>query len=73
MLSAAFKAQATATPSRTVDESVPAGRGRLDKEFVVVSSLGKGEFSQVWKVKDRLHGKIWAVKAGKPYTGAKNR
>nr|XP_031863917.1 uncharacterized protein CI109_000561 [Kwoniella shandongensis]KAA5530989.1 hypothetical protein CI109_000561 [Kwoniella shandongensis] len=46
---------------------------RLEKDFVIVQSLGSGAFSQVWKVKEKKTGRFYAVKAGKPYTGAKNR
>jgi hypothetical protein len=45
---------------------------RLQTDFKLVQSLGAGEFSQVWKVRDK-EGKVWAVKAGKSYTGTKNR
>ncbi|KAK8854579.1 hypothetical protein IAR55_003318 [Kwoniella newhampshirensis] len=46
---------------------------RLEKDFLVVQSLGSGSFSQVWKVRERKSGRFYAVKAGKPYSGAKNR
>lgn len=71
MLAAAYKAQAT--PNASTGVPVSQKRGRLDQDFIIVNSMGKGEFSQVWKVKDRAEGKCWAVKAGKPYTGMKNR
>ena len=48
------------------------GINRLNKDLEIIGGLGKGEFSQVWRVKDRA-GNLWAVKAGKPYSGAKNR
>lgn len=47
--------------------------GRLERDFVMVKSIGCGEFSHVWNVKDKKDGRLWAVKAGKPYTGHKNR
>ncbi len=53
--------------------SVKGVSGRLERDFVMVESLGQGEFSQVWKVRDKTDGRLWAVKAGKPYTGYKNR
>ncbi|RXK42292.1 WEE/WEE-UNCLASSIFIED protein kinase [Tremella mesenterica] len=46
---------------------------RLNQEYTVMQCLGSGAFSKVWKVKDKKEGKLWAVKAGKVYTGAKNR
>ncbi|WRT68652.1 uncharacterized protein IL334_005631 [Kwoniella shivajii] len=46
---------------------------RLDKDFTVVQALGSGAFSQVLEVCEKSSGKLYAVKAGKPYTGAKNR
>jgi len=46
---------------------------RLGAEFRIRHSLGKGEFSQVWSVQEKVTGKIFAVKAGRPYTGVKNR
>ncbi|WWC71323.1 uncharacterized protein I206_105277 [Kwoniella pini CBS 10737] len=46
---------------------------RLEKDFTVIQTLGSGAFSQVLKVCERSSGKLYAVKAGKPYTGVKNR
>ncbi|OCF40718.1 WEE protein kinase [Kwoniella heveanensis CBS 569] len=46
---------------------------RLDKDFTVIETLGSGAFSQVLKVREKASGRLYAVKAGKPYTGAKNR
>lgn len=48
-------------------------RGRLEREYVVLSKLGEGEFSQVYKAREKMGGTVVAVKAGKPYTGNKNR
>ena len=52
---------------------MPVPTGRLEKDFVLVQSVGSGEFSKVWKVRGKKDGRLWAVKAGKPYTGLKNR
>ncbi|WWC93348.1 hypothetical protein V866_000182 [Kwoniella sp. B9012] len=46
---------------------------RLEKDFTVIQTLGSGAFSQVLKVREKSSGRLYAVKAGKPYTGAKNR
>jgi hypothetical protein len=46
---------------------------KLDRDFVLVQGIGAGEFSQVWKVRSRRDGRVSAVKAGKMYTGVKNR
>jgi mitosis inhibitor protein kinase SWE1 len=67
MLAASFRAQGV-----TKNRAVSGAANRLQRDFEVVQSLGAGEFSQVWKVKDK-RGKVFAVKAGKPYTGSKNR
>ncbi|ORX38288.1 hypothetical protein BD324DRAFT_588590 [Kockovaella imperatae] len=55
------------------NEALRVGGSRLDKEFAIVHSLGKGEFSQVWKVVEKSTGVMYAVKAGRTYTGYKNR
>ncbi|ORY35673.1 hypothetical protein BCR39DRAFT_511438 [Naematelia encephala] len=76
MLAADYKAHAK-TPAQTASlhamhrGATPAGR--LERDFMILSSLGRGEFSQVWQVKEKSTGKLFAVKAGKPYTGSKNR
>ncbi|WVN86162.1 uncharacterized protein L203_101323 [Cryptococcus depauperatus CBS 7841] len=46
---------------------------RLETDFILIKNLGAGAFSQVWKVQEKETGKIYAVKAGRPYTGIKNR
>ena len=69
MLAASFRAQEGGA-ARAVASG---GGSRLDTDFVIVQALGKGAFSQVWKVKEKATGKLFAVKAGKPYTGYKNR
>jgi mitosis inhibitor protein kinase SWE1 len=70
MLLATYRAQEVAASDVGAGES---SRNRLDKDFVLLQSLGAGAFSQVWKVRERASGAVWAVKAGKPYTGKKNR
>lgn len=67
MLAASFKVQATAA------ELIAVPGNRLEKDFVIEKSLGQGEFSNVWEVRDRKTGQLFAVKAGRPYTGSKNR
>lgn len=84
MLAATFRAHggiAPATPalestiaeSYMSDEARAAGAGRFERDFALVQALGNGEFSQVWKVRSKADGNIWAVKTGRPYTGFKNR
>ncbi|WWC63567.1 uncharacterized protein I303_106171 [Kwoniella dejecticola CBS 10117] len=89
MLAVSFKASASIhtvpeTPAHTQLPSINLFDGtekirsarhttRLDKDFTVVQNLGSGAFSQVFKVCEKSTGKLFAVKAGKPYTGAKNR
>lgn len=50
-----------------------AGAGRFERDFTLVQALGSGEFSCVWKVRSKADGGLWAVKTGRPYTGARNR
>lgn len=85
MLAASFKSAAQiTTPARghtSQELSMFTGRPklgsegitRLETDFALVENLGSGAFSQVWKVREKKTGKVFAVKAGKPYTGAKNR
>ena len=82
MLAATFKADLLATPPESSSaltfklngkEVALPQADKFNKEFVVVQLLGSGAFSQVWKVKHKGEGTVWAVKAGKPYTGMKNR
>ncbi|KAL7422403.1 mitosis inhibitor protein kinase swe1 [Cryptotrichosporon argae] len=69
MLSASYRADANADgPTRSADSG-----NRLERDFEIVRALGQGEFSRVWEVRDKKQGNVWAVKAGKPYTGFKNR
>lgn len=46
---------------------------RFEKDYVMLEPIGNGEFSTVWKVKEKKTGKLWAVKRGKPYLGLKDR
>ncbi|KIR68063.1 WEE/WEE-UNCLASSIFIED protein kinase, partial [Cryptococcus bacillisporus CA1873] len=85
MLAASFKSAAQiTTPARghvSQDLSMFTGRPklggegitRLETDFALVENLGSGAFSQVWKAREKKTGKVFAVKAGKPYTGVKNR
>ena len=57
-------------PSRPV---TPVGVSRFEREYMMLEPIGNGEFSTVWKVKERKSARIWAVKRGKPYLGAKDR
>lgn len=80
MLAASYRAAADSPPSAPIQpiaskRAFPASNRGLrlpNRDLEVVAPLGSGSFSQVWKVKDSK-GKLYAVKAGKPYTGAKNR
>lgn len=81
MLSAAYRNQAV--PQTPVDSSIPEGfaaslaripsSGRFGRDFTLVQALGTGEFSSVWKVRHRESGELFAVKAGKAFTGQKSR
>ena len=71
MLATSFAAHSSKSSPPTM--SAKDITGRLERDFVLVQSLGRGEFSQVWKVRDKKVGRLWAVKAGKSYTGYKNR
>ena len=39
----------------------------------MLEPIGHGEFSTVWKVREKKSGSLWAVKRGKPYKGIKDR
>jgi mitosis inhibitor protein kinase SWE1 len=68
MLAASFRAQAM------IGSTTQGGSAnKLNRDFVIMQSLGRGEFSQVWKVKEKKTGRMYAVKAGRAYTGTKNR
>lgn len=68
MLAATFRAQ-----GRDLRGQSSIHAGRFNSEFVIVQSLGRGEFSQVWKVREKTTGNVFAIKAGKTYTGYKHR
>lgn len=69
MLAATFQAQGTHGGRPHF-----AGPGNMiNSDFVIMEILGQGEFSTVWKVKEKKSGQLFAVKAGRPYTGKKNR
>lgn len=55
------------------EEIRAAGAGKLERDFTLVQALGAGEFSNVWKVRHKGDGSLWAVKTGRPYSGVKNR
>lgn len=46
---------------------------KFEKDFTMLEPIGNGEFSTVWKVKQKSNGLLWAVKRGKPYRGMKDR
>ncbi|KAJ9111229.1 hypothetical protein QFC22_006604 [Naganishia vaughanmartiniae] len=46
---------------------------RFERDFVLLGPIGVGEFSTVWKVREKRNGTVWAVKRGKPYVGEKDR
>lgn len=85
MLAATFRAHGSVVPTTpaAVDTTVAetymsdsarvAGAGRFERDFTLVQALGSGEFSCVWKVRCKADGELWAVKTGRPYTGARNR
>ncbi|WVQ79694.1 hypothetical protein IAT38_001794 [Cryptococcus sp. DSM 104549] len=54
-------------------DKVEEGITRLETDFTLVENLGSGAFSQVWKVREKKTGRVFAVKAGKPYQGVKGR
>ena len=51
-------------------------QGRFERDFCIVSQLGKGEFSEVFVAYSRLdtqHSQLYAIKRGKPFEGARDR
>jgi hypothetical protein len=46
---------------------------KFERDFVLLGPIGVGEFSTVWKVREKRDGTVWAVKRGKPYVGEKDR
>ena len=73
MLAATFRESSEAIEGCPESEANKCKSGRLDRDYDIIQSLGRGEFSQVWKVREKNNGRLWAIKAGKPYTGYKNR
>jgi hypothetical protein len=80
LLSAAYKAGAVAASgcsgafaSPSLRSPSKATTGRLERDFVVLEVLGRGEFSDVLKVKEKKGGGLWAVKRGRRFAGAKDR
>lgn len=49
------------------------GISKFERDFVMLEPIGQGEFSTVWKVRDKRTGGLWAVKRGKPFIGLKDR
>lgn len=80
LLSAAYKASSVATQgcssafaSPSLKNSALSEQGRLERDFLILGPLGQGEFSDVLKVKEKKTGGMYAVKRGRPFTGAKDR
>lgn len=77
MLATSFRTHGPEIESVWADSPIRAGksvlRGRFEDDFQIVQSLGVGAFSQVWKVCEKKTGSMYAVKAGKPFTGFKSR
>lgn len=50
--------------------------GKFEKEFFIISELGKGEFSEAFiacKRDEAYSGKMYAIKRGKPFEGGRDR
>lgn len=45
----------------------------FERDFTLLEPLGQGEFSTVWKVKDKKDGLMYAVKRNKAFIGEKDR
>lgn len=75
MLAASYKAQASSNlvSASKLEDGEGKKLDKFERDFTLIQSLGGGAFSRVWKVRDKVSGGLWAVKAGKPYTGHKNR
>lgn len=80
LLSAAYKAGAVAASGCSGGFASPSLRspsngmtGRLERDFVILDVLGRGEFSDVLKVKEKRGGGLWAVKRGRRFAGVKDR
>ena len=54
----------------------PLPQGRLERDFVEVDEVGKGEFGKVSKVqrkRDGKDGEVFAVKKSKQFEGPRHR
>ncbi|TIA75041.1 hypothetical protein E3P91_00582 [Wallemia ichthyophaga] len=54
----------------------PPPQGRFEREFFIISQLGKGEFSEAFiacKRQAAYNGQIYAIKRGKPFEGGRDR
>ncbi|KAJ9104106.1 hypothetical protein QFC19_004090 [Naganishia cerealis] len=58
---------------RVSTSSLGGSDSRFERDFVMLGPIGVGEFSTVWKVREKRNGTVWAVKRGKPYVGEKDR
>lgn len=58
---------------RVSTSSIGGADSRFERDFVLLGPIGVGEFSTVWKVREKRNGTVWAVKRGKPYIGEKDR
>lgn len=45
----------------------------FERDYVPLEPLGQGEFSTVWKVRDKKDHQLYAVKRNKPFIGEKDR
>jgi hypothetical protein len=61
------------TARRVSTSSISGADSRFERDFVLLGPIGVGEFSTVWKVREKRNGTVWAVKRGKPYIGEKDR
>jgi hypothetical protein len=61
------------TARRVSTSSIGGADSRFERDFVLLGPIGVGEFSTVWKVREKRNGNVWAVKRGKPYIGEKDR
>ena len=61
------------TARRVSTSSIGGADSRFERDFVLLGPIGVGEFSTVWKVREKRNGTVWAVKRGKPYIGEKDR
>lgn len=57
-------------------DPTPPPQGRFEREFFIISQLGKGEFSEAFiacKRQDAYNGQMYAIKRGKPFEGGRDR